>query len=173
VAHILIIEDEVVLAKNIAQYFSKLRHTVDVANDGFVGMQLAKNTMPDVAIVDFQLPGLNGLEVIRALRTNDGQVKIVMMTGHASIPLAIDAMKAGSFDLLIKPVSLASLHSVVQQALAETGNRKVLEYFQRRQANEAGLDALVGYGGIAGSCPYASHERALRPIPRCTHSGVR
>jgi two-component system, NtrC family, response regulator AtoC len=147
-AHLLVIEDEIALAKNIARYFEKYHHTVEVANDGLEGVEAAKRATPDVAIVDYQLPGLNGLEVIRALRANDAQVRIVMVTGHASIPLAIDAMKAGSFDLLTKPVSLASMRMVVERALAETGNRKALDYYQRREANEGGLDALVGESAV-------------------------
>jgi two-component system, NtrC family, response regulator AtoC len=147
-AHILVIEDEVTLAKNVARYFEKYRHTVEVANDGLQGVEIAKRAMPDVAIVDYQLPGLNGLDVIRALRANDNQIRIVMVTGHASIPLAIDAMRAGSFDLLTKPVSLASMRSVVERALAETGHRKALDYYQRREAKEGGLDALVGESAV-------------------------
>jgi two-component system, NtrC family, response regulator AtoC len=147
-AHILVIEDEITLAKNVARYFEKYHHTVEVANDGPQGVEIAKRAMPDVAIVDYQLPGLNGLEVIRALRANDNQIRIVMVTGHASIPLAIDAMRAGSFDLLTKPVSLASMRSVVERALAETGHRKALDYYQRREANEGGLDALVGESAV-------------------------
>jgi two-component system, NtrC family, response regulator AtoC len=147
-ANILIVEDEFALAKNIARYFEKFHHSVEVAHDGQSGIDAAKRAMPDLAIVDYQLPGLNGLEVIRALRANDEQIKIVMVTGHASIPLAIDAMKAGSFDLLTKPVSLDRLRSVVERALAETGNRKVLDYYHRRQANEAGLESLVGDSAV-------------------------
>jgi two-component system, NtrC family, response regulator AtoC len=143
-ANILVIEDEVTLAKNMARYFEKFHHTVEIANDGPAGVAAAKRFMPDVAIVDYQLPGLDGLQVIRALRANDDQVRIVMVTGHASVPLAIDAMKAGSFDLLTKPVSLAILRNVVERALNESGTRKALNYYQQRQASHAGLDALIG-----------------------------
>ncbi|WP_309681013.1 sigma-54 dependent transcriptional regulator [Polaromonas sp.] len=156
-ANILVIEDEVTLAKNIARYFEKLNHTVAIVHDGPAGVEAAKRTMPEVAIVDYQLPGLDGIEVIRALHANDDQVRIVMVTGHASVPMAIDAMKAGSFDLLTKPVALASLRSVVDRALAESGNRKALDYYQRRQASEAGLEALLGESAVM---------RALRDLVR-------
>jgi two-component system, NtrC family, response regulator AtoC len=156
-ATILIIEDEVTLAKNMARYFEKLNHTVSMVHDGPSGVEAARRTMPEVAIVDYQLPGLDGIEVIRALRANDDQVRIVMVTGHASVPVAIDAMRAGSFDLLTKPVALAALRAVVDRALAESGNRKALQYYQGRQASEAGLDALVGE---------SSPMRALRTLVR-------
>jgi DNA-binding NtrC family response regulator len=97
-----------------------------------------------VVIVDFQLPGMDGLDVIRALRKIDTEVRCIMVTGHASVPVAVDAMKAGSMDLLTKPVSLASLKAVVDRALAERGTRRALEYYQKKEADESTLAALAG-----------------------------
>lgn len=143
-ALLLVIEDEVVMAKNIARYFEKLGHTVDVAHDGLAGVEAARKILPDVVIVDFQLPGLDGVEVIRALRKLDPGMRAIMVTGHASVPLAVDAMKAGSIDLLTKPIALASLKAVVNRALAERGTKLALDYYQKKEANESSLDALMG-----------------------------
>lgn len=156
-ATLLIIEDEQVLAKNIARYFEKLGHTVAVAHDGALGLQVATQLQPDVVIVDFQLPALNGLDVIKALRQMEDPPRIIMVTGHASVTLAVDAMKAGSMDLLTKPVTLASLHEVVQRALAERGERRALALYRQRDAREASLEALVGE---------SSAMRALRELIR-------
>jgi two-component system, NtrC family, response regulator AtoC len=143
-AQLLVIEDELVLAKNIARYFERQGHVATVAHDGRLGVDMAQQSPPDVVIVDFQLPGLNGLEVIRELRRLDEQVRIVMITGHGSINLAVEAMKAGSMDLLTKPLSLASLDEVVQRALKERAERTVLRYYQERDQQHASIHALVG-----------------------------
>jgi DNA-binding NtrC family response regulator len=143
-ASILIIEDEQVLAKNIARYFEKQGHAVEVSHDGAQGLELALQSQPDVVIVDFQLPSMDGLEIIRGLRKLETLPRIIMVTGHASVTLAIDAMKAGSMDLLTKPVTLANLDEVVQRALAERGERRALEFYRKRDAREASLDSLVG-----------------------------
>jgi DNA-binding NtrC family response regulator len=143
-ATLLVIEDEQVLAKNIARFFEKAGHLVEVANDGVGGLQTALRIQPDVVIVDFQLPGMDGLEVMRALRKQDDPPRIVMVTGHASVTLAVDAMKAGSMDLLTKPVTLQILKEVVERALAERGEHRVLDYYRQREARQASLDALVG-----------------------------
>jgi DNA-binding NtrC family response regulator len=143
-ATLLIIEDEQILAKNIARYFEKLGHTAEVVHDGAEGVQTAERLQPDVVIVDFQLPGMDGLEVIRALRRFDDPPRIVMVTGLASVSLAVDAMKAGSMDLLTKPVTLTNLRAAVERALADRGERRALDYYRRRDAREASLDALVG-----------------------------
>jgi DNA-binding NtrC family response regulator len=143
-ATLLIIEDEMVLAKNMAKFFEKAGYLVEVSHDGLTGVQTALRIQPDVVIVDFQLPGMDGLEVIRALRKQDDPPRIVMVTGHASVTLAVEAMKAGSMDLLTKPVTLQSLKEVVERALAERGERRALDYYRQRDARNASLDALVG-----------------------------
>jgi DNA-binding NtrC family response regulator len=143
-ATLLVIEDEEILAKNIARFFEKAGHLVEVANDGAIGVQTALRIQPDVVIVDFQLPGMDGLEVIKALRRVEDPPRIVMVTGHASVTLAVDAMKAGSMDLLTKPVTLQSLKEIVDRALSERGERRALDYYRRRDARQASLDALVG-----------------------------
>ena len=143
-ATVLIIEDELVLAKNMAKFFEKAGYLVEVSHDGLSGLQTALRIQPDVVIVDFQLPGMDGLEVIRALRKQDDTPRIVMVTGHASVTLAVEAMKAGSMDLLTKPVTLQSLKEVVERALSERGERRALDYYRQRDAQNASLDALVG-----------------------------
>ncbi|GAB3767482.1 sigma-54 dependent transcriptional regulator [Ramlibacter monticola] len=143
-AQLLVIEDELVLAKNIARYFERQGHTVAVVHDGEAGLQTACELRPDVVIVDFQLPGLNGLEVIRELRRLDDEIRIVMITGHGTINIAVEAMKAGSMDLLTKPLSLASLDEVVQRAVRERAGRSMLRYYQQRDHQHSSVQSLIG-----------------------------
>jgi len=143
-ATLLVIEDEQVLAKNMVRFFESLGHIAEAAHDGVTGVQAAARLHPDVVIVDFQLPGMDGLEVIRALRQADDPPRIVMVTGHASVTLAVDAMKAGSMDLLTKPVTLASLREVVERALRERGEQRALHFYRQREASHSSLQALVG-----------------------------
>lgn len=143
-ANILLIEDEIVFAKILARHFEKKGHMVEVAHDGLAGFNAAVRLQPDVVIVDFQLPGMNGLEIIRALRKFDDPPAIVMVTGQASVTLAVDAMKAGSLDLLTKPVTLTNLQEVVSRALLVRGERRALDYYRHRDARNASLDALIG-----------------------------
>jgi two-component system response regulator AtoC len=143
-ASILVIEDELVLAKNMVRFFESLGHNAEAAHDGISGVQAAARMVPDVVIVDFQLPGMDGLEVIRQLRQTEDPPRVVMVTGHASVTLAVDAMKAGSMDLLTKPVTLASLREVVERALRERGEQRALHFYRQREASHSSLKALIG-----------------------------
>ena len=158
-AQLLVIEDELVLAKNIARFFELQGHSVSLAHDGETGLRLAEEMTPDAVIVDFQLPGLNGLEVIRDLRRCDEQVRIVMITGHGTINLAVEAMKAGSMDLLTKPLSLAALNEVIQRALKERSEKAVLKYLKARDNRHASLEALIG-----GSAQMETLRQLIRNI---------
>ena len=131
-AQLLVIEDERVLARNITRYFARVGHVVALAHDGRAALELARQSPPDVVIVGLRLPGLDGLEVVRELRRLDAQVHIVKITGHGSTNLAVEAMKAGSMDLLAKPLSLATLNEVVEHALEERPGRPTPHCRQER-----------------------------------------
>lgn len=118
-ATLLVIEDEPALARHMARYLRQYDHVVEVANDGPSGLEAARRLRPDVAIVDFQLPGLDGLELIRQIQRDDLPIRTVMVSGHANVAVAVQAMKAGSSDLLTKPVPLRSLKQAVDRALEE------------------------------------------------------
>lgn len=118
-ATLLVIEDEPALARHMARYLRQYDHVVEVANDGPSGLEAARRLQPDLAIVDFQLPGLDGLELIRALGRDTPRIRTLMVSGHANVAVAVQAMKAGSSDLLTKPVPLRSLKQAVDRALEE------------------------------------------------------
>jgi DNA-binding NtrC family response regulator len=158
-AQLLVIEDEAVLGKNIARFFERQGHSVSLAHDGETGLQLAEQLSPDAVIVDFHLPGVNGLDVIRELRRSDPQVRIVMITGYGNINLAVEAMKAGSMDLLTKPLSLAALNEVIQRALKERSEKAVLQYLKARDNRHASIEALIG-----GSSAMESLRQLVRNV---------
>jgi DNA-binding NtrC family response regulator len=138
----LIIEDECTLAKNMRTYLERSGFEVQVAASAEEGLQLLESFKPDSVLLDFQLPGMNGLELLGRIREFDPRIKLIMMTGHGSIELAVEAMRAGAYDFLTKPVSLAKLKLLLERALGEERRDEVLSYYQKREAE--GLDRLVG-----------------------------
>jgi len=116
-ATILIIEDESLLARNIATYLQRHLHEVRVADSGEAGLAQYDLLKPDLVLLDYNLPGLNGLDVLARIRSRNAAARVVIMTGHGSERIAVEAMKAGATDYLVKPVELAHLRRVIEHAL--------------------------------------------------------
>jgi len=107
--HLLLIEDETILAKNIRAYLVRNGYEVRIAITAEVGLAELKAFKPDIILLDFNLPGMNGLEALPKIHPLDSQVKVIMMTGDAGIDLAGKAMYAGATDFVAIPFSFGDL----------------------------------------------------------------
>jgi DNA-binding NtrC family response regulator len=99
---------------------------------------------PDAVVLDLRLPGMDGLAALARLRASDPSLVVIMLTGHGSVETAVEAMKAGAYDFLTKPVSLSKLTLLLEKALGEARREETLHYHERRQASHAGLENLLG-----------------------------
>lgn len=141
---VLIIEDEVVLAKNITTYLRRLNHEVKHAETGEVGLNLVEAERPDVVILDYNLPGMDGLELASKIHSIDSTIKTIMVTGQGSEQLAVDAMKAGAYDYLTKPLVLGKLKVVLDKIIGEARIGEELNYYRKKEAGEGGIEQLIG-----------------------------
>ena len=106
---VLVIEDEAVLAKNILHLpanATATRCTWRTAPKR--AWPCSTSVRPDAVVLDFNLPGMNGLEALARIRAFDAGIRVLMVTGHGNVEMAVDAMKAGAFDFLTKPVALSA-----------------------------------------------------------------
>ena len=141
---VLVIEDETVLAKNICNYLKRAGYECRCTESAEQALAELERFKPEAAVLDFNLPGMNGMEMLARLRSIDPNLKVIMITGHGSVELAVDAMKAGAYDFLTKPVSLSRLKLLLDKALGETRQAQTLSYYHARDAQHGGLDKLVG-----------------------------
>jgi DNA-binding NtrC family response regulator len=140
---VLLIEDEETLARNIAAYLRRAGYETAHAADAERGLALLGTFQPDVVLLDYNLPGIDGLTALRRIRERDARVKVIMITGHGNVRLAVDAMKASAFDYLAKPVVLAELRALVEKAIGDDRQNEVHAH-ARRAAGAVGLAALLG-----------------------------
>jgi two-component system response regulator AtoC len=136
-ANVLIIDDEEVFAKNAARFIEKAGHSALTAHTGKLGLESMTRNPPDVIVLDYRLPDMDGISIIERIRALDTGVPILMITGHGSIELAVNAMKAGANDLLTKPVSLADLCQRVNQFVDKQRDSGRLRYFEQRESQTA------------------------------------
>lgn len=107
--HILIIEDERKLASVIQRVLSEEHHTAEIALDGPTGLALALANRYDVIILDVMLPGLDGMQVCRELRTARVATPILMLTARGEVEDRVEGLNAGADDYLVKPFAMAEL----------------------------------------------------------------
>ncbi|MGO9444112.1 MAG: response regulator transcription factor [Thiobacillaceae bacterium] len=124
--NILLIEDNRDIARNIFEFFQAKGHDMDMAWDGISGLHLAASNSYDVLILDWMLPGLDGLTVCRRLREAGKQIPILMLTARDSLNDKIDGLKAGADDYLVKPFAMreveARLMALVRRAQSRGGD---------------------------------------------------
>ena len=141
---VLIIEDEAILAKNIKLFLGRAGYDVKIAETAEDGLAQLEVFKPEVVLLDFNLPGMSGLECLGNLRAIDSTIKVVIITGHGNVELAVNAMKAGAYDFLTKPLSMSKLRLLLDKAIGEERQAHTLSYYRARDARESGFEKQIG-----------------------------
>lgn len=119
-ATILIVDDEVAFVETMAKRLEKRNMIVHKAYEGDAGMrQLADNPGVQVVILDMKMPGKDGLVVLQEIKEAYPLVEVIMLTGHATVPSAVEGMQFGAFDYLMKPCSFEDLNQKIFEAVAQ------------------------------------------------------
>lgn len=116
-AQLLIVEDDRALNRSLALHFADAGYHVAVAATAAEARAWCATSSPDVVLLDQHLPDGRGSEVLREIIAMHGDAKVIMMTGMHDLDLAIEAIKAGAFDFIHKPVQLDELDHIVARAL--------------------------------------------------------
>ncbi len=140
------IEDEARLSRNIELYLTRAGWTVETVPDAETGLRRMPLLGPDVVLMDFNLPGMDGLAALRKLRERDPACRVVMMTGQSSVQLAVDAMKAGASDFISKPLVLADLKALLDRLAADLRAHNELSYLHAR--NAGGVNDIIGESDV-------------------------
>jgi DNA-binding NtrC family response regulator len=117
-SQILIVDDEPNVRLMFRTALTSEGYTLSVAEDGEAALRAQLATPADLMLLDLQMPGLDGLAVLRALRDREDDVAVVMITAHGSVPHAVEAMKLGAIDFLSKPITPEVLRKTVASVLA-------------------------------------------------------
>ncbi len=114
---ILLVEDEPTLARNIQAYLQRFGYNVHVSASGEQALTDLGKIAPHAVLLDFNLPGINGLQVLNRIRSRNRETRVVMVTGFGSEQVAVDAMKSGADDYLTKPLELGRLRETLDRIL--------------------------------------------------------
>lgn len=113
---VLVIDDEMNICLSVKNILSDESYDCDYALTAQEGYKKFEEDTPDVVLLDVRLDGMNGLDLLRKLKTINPQAAVIMISGHSGISEAVEAMKLGAYDFLEKPLSLAKVKVTVNKA---------------------------------------------------------
>ncbi len=141
---ILIVEDDATLRETFRRFLSRRGYDVSTSETAERGFRIVKEFEPDIVITDVQLPGMDGLELLSRLRSALPELDVLVVTGHEDMRTAIEAMKAGAYDYLVKPLELDELAVVLQRCAEDRRLRRRIRQLTDEAAEPYALDRLVG-----------------------------
>src|SRR5881394_213028 len=145
---LLIDDDPDLLPDQVRQVFPAPPHRVEIAPTGSEGLGRARDVRPDVILLDLRLPDQSGLDVLRQLRQIDARIPVVLVTVVRSADSAIEAMRQGAYDYLLKPLDLQKLDRVIGEAVKVARLMREPAVVVRTPAGEDQPGEA-----IVGSCP--------------------
>ena len=133
-AQILVVDDEVGMVTLLRNYLTREGYAVTTAPSAEVALQVLEEHDMDVVLTDLRMPGIGGMELVREIHTSRPETQVLLMTAFGSIDVAVEAVKAGAYHFVTKPVKLPEVGALVHKALTERALR--LENRHLRQAVE-------------------------------------
>lgn len=117
-ADILVVDDEESIAAAFRRFLTDDGHEARITSNAEEGLRLIAERPPNIAFIDVRMPGLDGVQALQAIRQHYPQVYVVVMTAYGTSQTSIEAIRAGAFEYLTKPLDLDTLRSVIAKALA-------------------------------------------------------
>ena len=144
---ILVVDDEPIARDNLAHIMAKDGYAVRVAADGQAAIDILAQEEADLVLTDLCMPGMDGMTVLKEAKKLWPAIEVVVITGHASVDTAVEAMRQGAYHYVAKPFKISELRAIVDKALEKNLLRREIRLL-REQA-----DSRKGAGRIVGSSP--------------------
>jgi two-component system response regulator AtoC len=141
---VLIIEDESLIRWSLRQKLEEQGYTVDEASDAATGLDLHAHRNYDLILLDYKLPDLTGLDVLRKVREHDSESVIIMITAFSRLEQAVEAIRLGAYDYIAKPFNMDELMFTIQKGLETTELRRQVRELRGNLQREFGFDKMIG-----------------------------
>ncbi len=140
----LIVDDEEIIREGLKRTLAGERYAVGTCANGYAAVEMLNDRQFDLIVTDLKMPGMNGIEVLKAVNTLQPDVPVIMITGYATVETAVEAMKQGAFDYITKPFDPDEFLEKVERALerrpVHTGEIQIA----REMALHHGFGRFVG-----------------------------
>ena len=147
-ARILVVDDELIMRESLAGWLQRDGHEVQTASSGEAALELIKETRFDILLVDIKMEGISGLEVLKVVKENDPDIAIVMITAYGSIQTAIEAIKNGAYDYLLKPFDPHELGVLIEKILENQAQARENLYLREQYKERTRFESLIGQSRV-------------------------
>ncbi|MBX2990990.1 MAG: sigma-54-dependent Fis family transcriptional regulator [Bacteroidetes bacterium] len=141
---ILVVDDEETFRYMLSTLISGAGYTVETASDGIAAINAIQTSLYDVVLCDVRMPKVDGIEVLKFIKTNYPRTEVVMLTGTADVRIAVECMKTGAYDHILKPTTSDDLLSTIERALEHQ------QLIRNNAVMKTELERLQGNGDIIG-----------------------
>ena len=143
-AKILIVDDELIVRESLGGWLERDGHTVDKAASGEEALEKCEKVRYDILLLDIKMEGMSGLEVLKRVRENDPDVSVVMITAYGSIPSAIEAMKSGAYEYLLKPFDPDELMVLIEKIRKHQAERRETQFLREQYKERTRFENMIG-----------------------------
>ena len=143
-AKILIVDDELIMRESLGEWLERDGHWVMKADSGEIAIEMLRNIKFDILLVDMKMEGMSGLDVLKHVKGNDPEVAVVIITAYGSISGAVDAMKYGAWDYLLKPFDPNELGMLVKRILKHQAQARENLFLKAQYRDRTQFDSLIG-----------------------------
>src|SRR5215510_3126634 len=162
-ATIFVTDDEPAIRSALVKRLSRRHHRVAAFESGEALLQALDHEVPDLMLLDVKMPGLSGLEALKACRVKAPFALVIMLTAYGTVQDAVEAMKLGAYDFVIKTVDLDGMEQVLDRALELLALRRRMTYQNERDLDQYGMDHLIADSAAMKGLLAQIREIALNP----------
>ena len=143
-ARVLVVDDEKLIRWSVAERLQRNGFEVLSAESGEQALEMLAASPPDLMLLDVRLPGIDGVQTLQRALSLHPELAVLMMSAHSTVDIAVDAMKHGAVDFLVKPFPFQALDAAVERAIATARTRRQIATLTSERRNASALEAIVG-----------------------------
>lgn len=158
--NIILVDDEDIVLRTIGDYLRDLGHQIDEARDGLAALKIIEENEYELALLDVRMPGMDGISLLAKAGEIHPEMSVVIITGQATLDMAIQAVKLGAVDFLQKPVKLLELDAVLEKSIRIRALRQDKRHLRETiRGIQASNELRTGRRNLVGNSPAIQEVR--------------
>jgi len=140
---ILVVDDEEIVRNSLHDWLREDGYTVEAAEDGFKALEKIKENPWDIVLVDLKMPRMDGLELMERIKEIKPEIQIVIITAYATVHTAVEAIKKGAYDYLVKPFNPEEISLLIKRLIASQQLIKEISYLRKELKKQYQFHDLI------------------------------